>query len=320
MQPLQIIGGKMKKFISVILIAVTAMLIFASCGSEPVGNEKLSIVCTAFPQYDYLKNIIGSEDNLTLLLDDGGDLHSYEPTAQDIITIGSADLFVYVGGNSDKWVENTVRAANNPDLRTVALMELVEVYEEEYVAGMEHEHHSEHGTPDEHIWLSVRNAAAITQALCDAICEIDVENAQTYKSNTQNYILQLNALDAEYSAAVESAKRKTLLFADRFPFRYLIEDYGLTYYAAFAGCSSESEASFQTMAFLIDKTKELGLPVVLTIDGSDGSIAKTVCEETGAKAAMLDSCQSVSAEDIENGTSYINIMKSNLEVLREALN
>ena len=311
----------MKKIISVLIITVTVMLILCSCGNTAQKNDTLSIVCTTFPQYDYLKNIIGSDENLTLLLDDGGDLHSYEPTAQDIISIGSADLFVYVGGNSDKWVESTVKTANNPNLRTVALMELVKTYEEEYVAGMEHEHeHNDHGTPDEHIWLSLRNAATITQALCDTVCEIDAENAQIYKANTEKYISQLNALDAKYSAAVESAERKTLLFADRFPFRYLIEDYGLTYHAAFAGCSSESEASFQTLAFLIDKTKELSLPVVLTIDGSDGSLAKTVCEETGAKSAMLDSCQSVSSEDIKSGTTYLKIMKNNLEVLREALN
>lgn len=310
----------MKKIISVILIAASLMLIFCSCENTSAKKDALSIVCTTFPQYDYLKNILGSDENLTLLLDNGGDLHSYEPTAQDIIQISSADMFVYVGGNSDKWVEGALKAANNPNLKTISLMELVEVYEEEYVAGMEHEHNDKHGTPDEHIWLSLRNAAAITQALCDTICKIDGKNAQTYKDNTQKYISELKALDAEYSSVVESAKRDTLLFADRFPFRYLIEDYNLTYYAAFAGCSSESEASFQTMAFLIDKTNELKLPLVLTIDGSDGSIAKTVCDETGAESAELDSCQSVSSEDIKNGTSYINIMKNNLEVIREALN
>lgn len=310
----------MKKIISVILITVLSALTLCSCGGTTAENDGLSIVCTTFPQYDYLKNIIGSEESLTLLVDDGGDLHSYEPTAQDIIRISSADLFVYVGGNSDKWVEATLRSANNPDLKTIALTELVETYTEEYVAGMEHEHHDEHAAIDEHIWLSLRNAAAITQALCDAVCEIDKENEQIYKANAEEYISQLNALDGEYLNMIASAERNTVLFADRFPFRYLIEDYDLTYYAAFAGCSSESEASFQTMAFLIDKTKELGIPVVLTIDGSDGSIAKTVCEETGAKSAVLDSCQSVSADDIKNGTSYINIMKSNLGVLREALN
>ena len=310
----------MKKFISVILIGIFSFLTLCSCGNTASKTEGLSIVCTTFPQYDYLKNIIGSEENLTLLIDNGGDLHSYEPTAQDIIRIGSADLFVYVGGNSDKWVESTLKSANNPDLKTLTLTEIVETYKEEYVAGMEHEHHNDHAADDEHVWLSLRNAAKITQALCDAVCEIDKENEQIYKTNAADYIAQLNALDIEYEAVISNAKRNTLVFADRFPFRYLIEDYSLEYYAAFAGCSSESEASFQTMAFLINKTKELGIPLVMTIDGSDGSIAKTVCEETGAKSAELDSCQSVSSADIKNGTSYINIMKSNLEVLREALN
>jgi len=312
----------MKKFISIILITVFSLLALCSCGDTVAETDGLNIVCTTFPQYDYLKNIIGNEENLTLLVDNGGDLHSYEPTAQDIIRISSAELFVYVGGNSDKWVESALKSANNPDLKTIALTDIVDTYKEEYVAGMEHEHEhgNEHAADDEHVWLSLRNAATITQALCDAVCEIDKTNEQTYRTNANEYIAQLNALDIEYTAVISSAKRNTLVFADRFPFRYLIEDYALEYYAAFAGCSSESEASFQTMAFLIDQTKELGIPVVLTIDGSDGSIAKTVCEETGAKSAELDSCQSVSSADIKNGTSYIDIMKNNLEVLREALN
>lgn len=310
----------MKKFISVILTALICILSLCSCGGNTVETDGLSIVCTTFPQYDYLKAIIGNEDNLTLLVDDGGDLHSYEPTARDIIRISTADLFVYVGGNSDKWVESTLKSANNPDMKTIALTDLVETYKEEYVAGMEHNHDDEHAAVDEHIWLSLRNAATITQALCDAVCEIDKENEQLYRTNAAEYVSQLNALDIEYQAVVSTAKRNVLLFADRFPFRYLVEDYNLEYYAAFAGCSSESEASFKTMAFLIDKTNELKLPVILTIDGSDGSLAKTVCEETGAKSAELDSCQSVSSEDIKNGTSYINIMKNNLEILKGALN
>ena len=192
---------------------------------------------------------------------------------------------------------------------------------------MEHEHaeHNEahegsHSDEDEHIWLSLKNAAVMTQKLCDSVCEIDSENAEKYKSNAENYIAQLNALDQEYQAVVDSAARKTVLFADRFPFRYLVEDYGLTYYAAFAGCSSESEASFDTLAFLIDKTKELSLPVVLIIDKSDGAIAETICAESGSKVLSLDSCQSISIVDIKSGTNYLDIMKSNLEVLREALN
>ncbi|MBR4858610.1 MAG: zinc ABC transporter substrate-binding protein [Clostridia bacterium] len=313
----------MKKIISVIVI-VTALLVLCSCGTaEEKKQDGLSIVCTAFPQYDFIKNILGTDEGLTLLLDDGGDLHSYEPTAQDIIKISSADIFVYVGGISDQWVDGVLASANNQSLRTVALMELVETYDEEYVAGMEHEHHHEgesHRNKDEHVWLSLKNAASITEKLCGIICETDSENTDKYKANTKAYTEELDKLDSEYQSTVASAKRSTLLFADRFPFRYLVEDYSLEYYAAFAGCSSESEASFQTMAFLINKTKESDLPVVLTIDGSDGSIAKTVCEASGAKAASLDSCQSVSLADITSGTTYVGIMKKNLEVLREALN
>ena len=312
----------MKKIISILICAVLCMAVFCSCGDNKANHDGLKIVCTAFPQYDYVKNILGTSDGVTLLLDDGADLHSYEPTATDIIEIASADLFVYIGGVSDSWVEGALKSANSDTLRTVALMDMVETYDVDYVAGMEkenHHHESEH-EKDEHIWLSLRNSAIITQTLCDIICEIDSVNAEKYKANTEKYIDSLNELDSEYKSVAESAKRNTLLFADRFPFRYLVEDYNLQYHAAFSGCSSESEASFQTMAFLIDKTKELNLPVVITIEGSDGSIAEMICNETGAKNITLDSCQSVSSADIENGTSYINIMKNNLEILREALN
>lgn len=318
----------MKKIFSIILILLIFTLPLSACGKQDEKSGELSIVCTTFPQYDYLKNIMGNDEALTLLLDDGADLHSYEPTAQDIIKIGGADLFVYVGGNSDKWVEGALNSANNPELKTIALMDLVNTYEEEYVAGMEHNHsheHSEahggdHSSEDEHIWLSIKNAAAISQKLCDAICKIDSENAEKYKDNTENYIAQLNALDAEYQAVIDSAKRNVLLFADRFPFRYLIEDYNLTYHAAFAGCSSESEASFETLAYLIDKTNELSLPVILITDNSEGSLAETVGAESDAKILSLNSCQSVSMADIKQGTNYLDIMKFNLEILREALN
>lgn len=319
----------MKKVISIIFAVIFAALPLCSCGNTVEKDSGLSIVCTAFPQYDFVRNIIGSEDGLTLLLDNGADLHSYEPTAQDIIKIGSADIFIYGGGVSDDWVDGVIKSANNPDLKIIATMDLVDTLKEEYVAGMQqenhkHEHHEahtgDHSNEDEHIWLSLRNAVKITQSLCDSICEADPEKSEIYRANTQRYISELSALDEEYKNTVASSARKTVLFADRFPFRYLTEDYKLTYFAAFAGCSSESEASFETMAFLIDKTNELSLPVVLTIEGSDGSLAKTVCDSTGAKTSVLDSCQSVSLTDIANGTTYINIMKSNLDVLREALN
>ncbi len=317
----------MKKIVSLILIFILAFSL-CSCGETAQESGGLKIVCTAFPQYDYIKSILGTDSGLTLLVDDGGDLHSYEPTAQDIIAIGSADLFVYLGGVSDSWAEGALKSANNPDLKTVALMDTVDTLEEEYAAGMEHDHEHEyvqahdgdHSGEDEHIWLSLKNAVKITEYLCNAVCEIDAQNAALYRENADKYIEKLNALDGEYQAVINSAARSTLLFADRFPFRYMTEDYSLTYYAAFAGCSSESEASFETMAFLIGKTKELNLPFILTIDGSDGSIAEMISGETGAKVLSFNSCQSVSAADIGQGVNYLNIMENNLEILREALN
>ena len=319
----------MKRIISVLVATAIILLTLCSCTTEIDNNSTLSIVCTAFPQYDFVKNIIGSDEGLTLLLDDGADLHSYEPTAGDIIKIGSADIFIYVGGVSDDWSDGVIRSANNPDLKSIALMDLVDTLKEEYVSGMQQENHihehqdahsGNHIGEDEHIWLSIKNAITITSSLCDAICEADPENSEKYHSNAENYISELKNLDSEYKNMISTAKRKTVLFADRFPFRYLTEDYNLTYYAAFAGCSSESEASFETLAFLINKTKELNLTTILTIEGSDGLLAKTICESTGSKTAVLDSCQSVSLSDIANGTSYLNIMKNNLEILQEALN
>ena len=314
----------MKKIISIFICAVLCMAVLCSCGNgNGTSHDGLKIVCTAFPQYDYVTNILGTSDGVTLLLDNGADLHSYEPTATDIIEIASADLFIYIGGISDSWVDGTLKSANSESLKAVALMDMVETYDVDYIAGMEKEHnHSHEGEheKDEHIWLSLRNSAEITRNLCDIICEIDSANADKYKANAENYINSLNTLDTEYKSVIESSKRNVLLFADRFPFRYLTEDYSLEYHAAFSGCSSESEASFQTMAFLIDKTKELALPVVIITEGSDGSIAEMICGETGAKTLILDSCQSVSSADIEKGTTYLGIMKNNLEILREALN
>lgn len=312
----------MKKLLSIILCLIMCTVVMCSCSGNETSHDGLKIVCTAFPQYDYIKNILGTNDGLTLLLDDGADLHSYEPTATDIIEIASSDLFIYIGGISDSWVEGALKSANSESLKSVALMDMVETYDVDYVAGMEKEEHHHDGEheKDEHIWLSLRNSAEITSALCDIICEIDSANAQKYKANAENYINSLNELDGEYKSVIESAKRNALLFADRFPFRYLIEDYSLDYHAAFSGCSSESEASFQTMKFLIDKTKELSLPAVIITESSDGSIAEMICKETGTKALVLDSCQSVSSADIEKGTNYLDIMRNNLEILREALN
>lgn len=317
----------MKKFIGIFLSVIIIALSLGGCSSVslPKESDGLKIVCTVFPQYDYIRNILGSDENVSLLVESGGDLHSYQPTARDILEISSATMFVHIGGSSDNWVDAAINSAQNPDLIKVALADMVELCEAESIKEHEHEHDHEHAEgevceADEHIWLSIKNSITITQNLCEIICEADPENAETYRKNTANYIKELSGLDKKYEEAVSSAKRKTVLFADRFPFIYLTKDYGLEYYAAFSGCSSETEASFETISFLSSKIKELSLPVILITESSDGSIADTVAYGTSAKTLTLDSCQSVSMKDIENGADYIDIMTKNLEILKEALN
>ncbi len=311
----------MKKIISVVLCTAMIVAVFCSCGKVTHSGE-MKIVCTTFVQYDFAKNILGSDENLILLIDDGSDLHGYEPTAQDIVSIATASLFVYGGGVSDKWVSSTLEAASNDGLRTFALMDYVEPLcaNHEHVEHEGHEHHHEENEIDEHVWLSIKNAVIIVENLCNAICETDPDNAEKYKANAAEYTEKLLSLDAEYEAAISDSARNFLLFADRFPFVYLTTDYSIEYHAAFTGCSSETEASTETMKALIDETKEHSLPCILKIDGSDGRVAQQVSNETGAKILTLNSCQSVSAKEIEKGVNYLDIMTKNLEILKEALN
>ena len=298
-------------------------------------DSSLSVVTTIFPEYDWMREIIGenSEVELTMLLDKGTDLHNYQPSAEDMVKIVNADLFIYVGGESDKWVEDALKNAENPDMKVVNLMEVLgdTVKEEEVVEGMEAEDehegeeyaHEEEGPEyDEHVWLSLRNAQTLCEMLGETMEELDLEHAQDYQANTENYLSELKALDEEYQTAVAEGNKDTLLFGDRFPFRYMTDDYGLNYYAAFVGCSAETEASFETIAFLADKVKELGLDTILTIEGSDHKIAETISATSGVddiKILSLDSMQSVTGKDAQDGADYVDIMKKNLEVLKEAL-
>ena len=305
---------------------------FASCSTaEDASNEKLQIVTTIFPEYDWVMNVLGDEaDNadVTMLLDTGVDLHSFQPTADDIMKVATCDLFIYVGGESDEWVEDAIAEAVNPDMVVINLLDVLgdTVVEEELVEGMEGEEEEaeeEEGPEyDEHVWLSLRNAAVLTQYIADQLEEIDPEHEETYEANAAAYIDELNELDSEYEAAVAEGATDTLLFGDRFPFRYMTEDYGLNYYAAFIGCSAETEASFETIMFLAGKVDELGLSSVMAIEGTDHRIAETIIQNTAAhdqQILTLDSMQSVTAQDVNNGASYIGIMRSNLDVLRQAL-
>ncbi len=321
-------------------IIISAAMFAAS--ASLFGASKKSIVCATFPEYDWVMNILGEKAgsfDVTLLQNNGTDLHSYQPSVKDIAKISNADLFVYVGGESDQWVEKVVSQSVNKKQIVVNMLEVLgdKVREEEIVEGMqaeeeeEHEYHHHHGEDeneeeveyDEHVWLSLNNAIDLTNVLCAEISKIDGGNASVYSKNAEAYTKQLAALDAEFKAAVKSAKKSTVLFGDRFPFRYLTDDYDLNYYAAFLGCSAESEASFETIIFLANKIDELGLNAVLTIEKSDKKIAKTVVNSTKNKNQQIlemDSLQSITTKEIIGGRNYLSAMKKNLEVLKKALN
>ncbi|MGN0613274.1 MAG: metal ABC transporter substrate-binding protein [Porcipelethomonas sp.] len=320
-----------------ILTTVSALCLGAVCltgcgGQTGSSSDKLSIVCTIFPQYDWTKQILGShadDAELTVLLDSGVDLHNYQPTAQDMVTISNCDLFIYVGGESDEWVDDAIGEANNKDMKTINLMEVLgdAAKEEEIKEGMEaeeeeHEDGDEGPEYDEHVWLSLKNAREFCTEIADTISLIDTENAQDYKTNADNYIKQLDELDSQFEDMTSAASVKTVIFGDRFPFRYLADDYGLDYYAAFAGCSAETEASFETIAFLAQKVDELNVRTIFTIEGSDGKIAQSIIDNTSSRdqeIKTLDSIQAVTAQKISEGASYLDIMRSNYDVLEEVL-
>ena len=322
----------MKKLIAALLLVCMLASLFAGCGKNTPADAgkdgKLSIVCTIFPVYDWVRAILGDrmqDTDVAMLLDSGVDLHSYEPLPDDLLLLAQCDLFIYVGGESDeKWAPGTIETNNIQN--SLNLLEALgdAAREEEDVLGMQaEEEEEEEGALDEHVWLSLKNAALLCGVIRDRLCALDAANAETYKKNAENYIAQLNALDAEYTAAVAEAKYKSLLVADRFPFRYLCEDYGITPYAAFSGCSTESNASMATIAGLAAYLDQLGLSAVAVTESSDKGIARSVIESSQAKnqtVVVLDSLQSVTAERRDQGITYLDVMRENLTALKTALN
>ncbi len=329
----------MRKFIALLLCTLLAAGMLSACaagGAEPAGDGKLRIVAEAFPEYDWVLRVLGdaaADAEVTMLQDSGVDLHSYQPTAEDILRISGCDLFVYVGGESDKWVRDALKETSNPKRIAIGLLDALgdHAKEEETVEGMqEEESEPENGEReaedgpeyDEHVWLSLRCASVLTGRIAEALAELDPARASMYAANAAAYKEALAALDARYAAVVEAAPVKTLLFGDRFPFRYLTEDYGLTYYAAFVGCSAETEASFRTVTFLARKVDELSLHTVLTLENSDRRIAETIVRNTKTKDQQIlsiDSMQSVTQKDVRNGVTYLSVMEKNLAVLEDAL-
>lgn len=337
-------------------LAIVASLVagcFVGCGNASSSSDEskdgISIVTTIFPEYDWVRQITAGNDkvDITMLLDNGVDLHSYQPTADDIMKIANCDVFIYVGGESDEWVEDALKEAINPDMQVINLLDTLgnSAKEEEIVEGMEaveeHDHseevstfekmseekddekHEEEETEyDEHVWLSLKNSELLVDEIENAISTVDEANASLYEENAAAYVKELDALDKQYADAVANANVNTVLFGDRFPFRYMGDDYNLDYYAAFVGCSAETEASFETITFLAGKVDELGLNTVLTIENSDEKIAKTIIENTKAKDAKIlsmNSMQSTTSDDVTAGATYLSIMEENLKVLTDAL-
>lgn len=321
----------MKKILALLLALWIPAAVLSGCvpQDDSAASNKLNIVTTIFPAYDWVREILGDETDraeITMLLDSGVDLHSYQPTVDDIVKISDCDLFLYVGGESDGWVDDALKNAPNKERKVIRLLDVLgdSAKAEETVEGMQEEEHDheEEAEYDEHIWLSLKNAQVLVAAISEALQESDPARKDTYAANAAAYAEKLSALDGEYRAAVDSGKYKTLLFGDRFPFRYLADDYGLDYYAAFPGCSAETEASFETVSFLAGKMDALGLPCVLTIEGTQHKIAETIVQNTAQKnqqVLTMDSMQAVTANDAASGVSYLSIMEKNLSVLKKAL-
>lgn len=330
-----------------ILIALTAILLvslgaFIGLSKKDSARSKISIIATNFPAYDFARAVAGDKANVKMLIKPGAETHNFEPTPNDIIDLKNSRMFIYTGGESDEWVKKILNEIDPKTTKIIKMMDQVKTVKEELVEGMEddeeshdheHEHdhdhdhkhntsaeHSEEGEDDEHVWTSPKNAIKIINAIKSELVNIAKDDAATFNQNTENYSKKLSDLDQSFRDIVASARRKTLVFGDRFPLRYFVDEYGLNYFAAFPGCSEQTEASSKTIAFLIDKVKAEQIPVVLKIEQSNGKIAETISKATNAKVLTFQSAHNVSPEDFKKGVTYIDLMTGNLKVLKEALN
>lgn len=326
-------------FLTILLFSITSCN-DANKNNNKTSNGKINVVATIFPIYDFTKNIALDNINLQMIIKPGMEIHSFNTTPADVIDIQNADVFIYIGGESEAWAEKIVSSMDTNNKKIVRLIDYVKALDEEIVEGMEHDedhnheeeaNHNEHendikeshtheGVYDEHIWTSPKNAQLMVAAICNALSEIDADNADVYKANADKYNQELTALDEEIRNAVGSSKRKNIVFGDRFPFRYLAEEYGLEYRAPFTGCSSQVDASPKTIAYLINYIKDNKIPYLYYIELSNEKIANTLIEQTGASKLKLHSGQNVSKEEFNSGVTYLSIMRDNLESLKKGLN
>ncbi|MGN0484471.1 MAG: metal ABC transporter substrate-binding protein [Lachnospiraceae bacterium] len=338
----------MKKTRVILMAGILAAGMAVGCGSSggnqnvaektvnqnqsETSSDAIKVVCTIFPEYDWVQEVAGRENknvDCTLLLKDGVDLHSYQPTTEDMASVADCDLFLYVGGESDGWVEDALKESTNPDMEVINLMDVLKdtVKEEEVVEGMqaeEEESSEEEEGPeyDEHVWLSLKNAQTLVKEIANRLEKIDPDQKDMYEKNESEYVKKLADLDQKFEKTASEAKNKTLVFGDRFPFRYFADDYKLPYYAAFVGCSAETEASFQTISFLAEKVDEVQAPAILTIENSDQKIAKAIQSNTKTKdqkILTMHSLQSVTQQDMDDGLTYLRVMEQNLDVFGQAV-
>ena len=304
-------------------IYILLLIIFMLCGCNGTSIEstKFKIISTNFPGYDFMNAIVYGNDNVDvkMLLSPGAEIHDFELTPQDIVNIKTCDMFIYVGGESDEWVLDVINDIDTSKTRVVKLMDLVSVVKEEVVDGMQVDDDEDEDEYDEHVWTSPKNAITIINKLTEIISSLDKENKSLYIENGNNYIDSIRKIDDDIRKIVATANRKEMIFGDRFPFRYFVMEYGLSYYSAFSGCSHQTEASAKTISFLIDKVREGNIPVIFQIELSNGSIANTIAKETGAKVLVFHSAHNVSKEDFDNNITYVDIMEKNVNNLKEAL-
>lgn len=314
---------------SVIILTLIIIDIFSLSRLRSLKSPA-SIISTTFPGYDFARAVTGDSTKLKMLVSPGTEIHNFEPTPQDIIDINKSDLFIYVGGESDEWVERLLENNEIPTDKTLRLMDIIKPLEEEHVEGMEekhdhdrhkdeHDEHEDHVEYDEHIWTSPVNATKIVEAIKDKLTKIYPSEAVLYQKNAEAYVNRLFSIDYQIRGIINNSNKKELIFGDRFPFRYFSNEYGLDYFAAFPGCSEQTEASSSTIAFLIDKVKADDIKVVLKIELTDGKLANTIAEATGAKVLELNSAHNISLSDFDSGLTYTDIMEQNLKVLEEAL-
>lgn len=315
--------ARLKKPLTAAVAVASAALMFVLCftGTVRVYEKKsLSVVATSFAPFDFAREICAKKAEITMLLSPGAESHTFEPTPSDIMKIKECDVFIYGGGESEEWVETILSSIDRKKIKTVKMMDVTGAKREEIVEGMQEEaDEKEHGEEyDEHVWTSPVNAKRISAAIADAVCSADAENEKYYRERCSEYLKKLDRLDRSFAALSEKAADRYIVVADRFPFKYLADEYGFEYYAAFPGCSAQNEANPVTISFLIEKVKARRLPVIFKVDLSSGKIADSIADATNARVLTLYSCHTLSAEDFSNGETYLSLQKRNLSALSQA--